>query len=285
MSQGGLFNPDNFGQGFFDNVDAECIAATVGLWKEVPDKTFAIVTYRDVKATPEDSNRVEYYSIGPTERFTPSPDGTRAVYEDGSKMNAGAKFAVFLRSLVNCGFPKSEMADDIRWLIGKRFHLASVEMDVRDDNSNFMKQRAEKAKKDGKDAPSGKPRAVIATKWWKGDEPDYPWKGKAAPGTSTPQAPKPNGSAGAPTPAAAPAQAAQGGADDAAAEAAIAGLLKTAGGSLNKRALPNKLFPVFKDADQRKSVIRLAGNNDWLGADSRPWMFDPASGDMMAKEE
>jgi hypothetical protein len=262
--KGGLFDPDNFGSGgFFDDVDATIVSAEVNTWGEAPDKCFAIVGLQKDAGEGEEPGepRIEYYTIGDLDKFTPSKDRTRPVYEEGAKINGGTKFALFIKSLIHSGFPKGSISDDVRFLIGVRGHFNLVPITIKADSKKFKGP-----KKEGGDGP----KVLIMTKLLDAKAP--------VTGTGTASRPAATGAAkSASAPAAAPAAA---GGNVAAEEAAVGVLLEklAESGELVKRNLPNLMFQNIKDVDVRKVAMKLVGDSTWLGSPDRPWKFDEGSG-------
>src|SRR5688572_86579 len=92
-----LFDPEGFGAGgFLDDVDCTIIEARVVNGADTPmteagDRTFLKVTFDPDNEDQE--SRDEYYGLGPIEKFTPSKDNKRVVYEAGTKINKNSKSA------------------------------------------------------------------------------------------------------------------------------------------------------------------------------------------------
>lgn len=259
-SKGGLFDPDNFGAGgFFDDVDGEVVSAEVNTWDEAPDKCFVILGLKKDEDGPDAEIRKEYYTIGDLDKFAPSKDHTRPVYDDGTKMNGNTKWAMLVKSLINAGFPKAKITDDVRFIVGVRAHFNLVSLNIKADSPKFKGKKKE-----------GGPSVLVITKLN---------DGPSASGTAPAAGKKANtATAGNTTKAVAPAAAAAGG--GAAEDKAIEVILEKLGesGELAKRNLPNIMFQNIKDVELRKVAMRLAGDSAWLGSEERPWQFDEGSG-------
>jgi len=253
----GLFNPENFSAGgFFDDVDGTIVTAEVGTWDEVPDKCFVTLGLRKDGDDEDTELRKEYYTIGDLDKFTPSKDHTRAVYEDGVRMNGNVKFALFVKSLINAGFPKSSIADDVRFLVGLRAHFNIVSLSIKSDSKNFKGKKKE-----------GGPTVLLVTKLL---DAAAPVAAKTAPASTKKPAQAPTSAA----PAAAD------GAEDTAVGVILNKLSET--GELAKRNLPNIMFQSIKDVETRKMAMKLASDSAWLGSEERPWTFDEGSGTLKA---
>lgn len=259
---GGLFNPDNFSAGgFFDDVDGTIVSAEVNTWDEAPDKCFVVVGLTKDEDGPDAEVRKEYYTLGDLDKFAPSKDRTRPVYEDGAKINGNTKFALLVKSLINAGFPKSKITDDVRFLVGIRAHFNLASMNIKADSKAYKGKKKE-----------GGPSVLLVTKLNDGAAPAAATKasGGAAKTASAPAAG--TAPAAASTAASAPAGAAE--------EAAVGVILEKLSetGELAKRNLPNLMFQNIKDTETRKVAMKLAGDSAWLGHADRPWSFDEGSG-------
>lgn len=255
----GLFNPDNFSAGgFFDDVDCTIVSAEVGTWDEAPDKCFVILGLRKDGDDADTELRKEYYTIGDLDKFAPSKDRTRPVYEDGVRMNGNTKWAMLVKSLINAGFPKTSIADDVRFIAGVRAHVNLVSLNIKADSKGFKGKKKE-----------GGPSVLLITKLLDTPAP-------VSEGTAKASAKKP---AQAPT-ATGTAAANNGAAEEEAVGVILAKLADT--GELAKRNLPNIMFQNIKDVEMRKVAMKLAGDSAWLGHADRPWSFDEGSGTLKA---
>lgn len=254
----GLFNPDNFSAGgFFDDVDCTIVSAEVGTWDEAPDKCFVILGLRKDGDDEDTELRKEYYTIGDLDKFAPSKDRTRPVYEDGVRMNGNTKWAMLVKSLINAGFPKTSIADDVRFIAGVRAHVNLVSLNIKADSKGFKGKKKE-----------GGPSVLLITKLL--DTPAPTGTKASAPKTGRPSAA---------APAAAPA-ASNGAAEEEAVGVILAKLADT--GELARRNLPNIMFQNIKDVETRKVAMKLAGDSAWLSHADRPWTFDEGSGTLKA---
>lgn len=72
----------------------------------------------------EGREHTEYYSIGDTTKFVPSPDGRKALpVVDGARFSANSKGIKLIASLVNSGFPEDRLADDLGVFSGTVGHV------------------------------------------------------------------------------------------------------------------------------------------------------------------
>jgi hypothetical protein len=72
----------------------------------------------------EGREHTEYYSIGDTSKFVPSPDGRRALaVVEGARFVQSSKGIRLIASLVNAGFPEDKIADDLSVFDGTYGHV------------------------------------------------------------------------------------------------------------------------------------------------------------------
>lgn len=279
-----LFDPEAFGAGgFLDDVDCVITEARVVSGHDTPmrdtdavSRCFMKIVYQP-DAEGSDS-REEYYAMGPLEKFVPSKDGTRVVYEPGTKINKNSKTAMFFGGLINAGFPKAQLPADgnVTFLEHLHCHVNAVPMpEMRSTTSKFTPPV-------GADGKPKQATVVIITKIL---ETLVGTKAQAQAATSVTSARKskavaagkPNGAAeGEPVPTPANVGDAEGATIE-----AILGLL------LDKSPVPKKLLPTemmtrITDAKLRTASFKLIGNPEWLGSDDRPWAFDPGKGELSA---
>lgn len=77
-----------------------------------------------VFADDEGREHTEYYSIGDTSKFVPSPDGRRALaVVEGARFVQSSKGIRLIASLVNAGFPEDKIADDLAVFDGTYGHV------------------------------------------------------------------------------------------------------------------------------------------------------------------
>lgn len=272
---GGLFNPENFGTGgFLDDVDCTIAEAGVVTQEALPFETDEDGCYLRVGYLIDDGNgevRNEFYGMGPLDKFTPSTDGKKVIVASGAKLGKGRKAALFFASLVNAGFPATDIPVDnsVGFLVGLHVHVNAVEMTLKGGGGSF------KPKKNA-DGSDKKPTVVCITKLLEK-------AGAKKAGTGTKAAAKPAAAGAAKAAPAAATAAPAAGEADAAVEAVIVTILGEAG-TLAKRLLPTKLMAAITDVPLRTKAFQLAGNAAWIGAETRPWGFDAGSGELSMNE-
>lgn len=253
------FDPANYSAGgFLDNVDAVITDAKVDTWEHAEGECFLHVAY-----TPEgegEEPHTQYYRIGTLANFTPSSDKSEAIPAPDAKINNKSGAALFFRALIAAGYPKAEMSRNVRTLIGLRVHLNALEQEeIKQDGKDFKGK-----KKDG-------PRKVVLPTKIHG-------RVAAGQGAST-SAPRPNGSMGAPTPAAV---AVDGNAEAAAVQAILDEIAANSGVAL-KRNLPTAMFRRISGNENtalRNAATKLCATDSWLA--QGPWQFDAGKGELRA---
>lgn len=256
-------NPDTFVQGgLIDDIDA--ILTSVRFTKfDYEGKSDAVLALKVNFATPDGEAHEQYYSAGDLKRFQPSDDGLRAVSVGGATcLVVSANASLFLTSIVNAGFPKNKLSDNVSVFDGTGVHLRRI----------AQAERKGLVKKEGDD----KQKTILVVEkilFQPGEKPTFTigtgtTLGKGAPAGA-------GKSVGAPA-AAAP-QAASGDLDEKT-TGYVLQVLTDNGGSFNKAVLPNALFKLLaaaKDPDQSK-ILNMAFKPDWIGSADRPWKLDEA---------
>ncbi len=257
----GSFDPTDHTQGgFFDDVDCTIVAAEIVAfdYQGTREPVCALgVTYRkDGNDDPED-DRIEYYNIGPMDKFVPSQD-KKFYLPVGAvmAMNKSCKASLYLQALREKGFPMASVAKGIDGLGGLHVHVNIVPMPKFKDEKGQEKEA----------------KILLVTKLLDGAAPAAAKGGKKAAGSGAAGGTKP--AAGASKPATT-AGASVDGAEDRA-TAVILGKLAENGGSMNKAQVPSALFAEIPSSEGalRNACIALSANPAWMGGEDRPWTVD-----------
>lgn len=264
---GSLFDPEGFGAGgFLDDVDCVISEARVvtGLDTPMKDTDAADGCFVKVVYDPDGEDqgpREEYYSLGKLDKFTPSKDNKRVVYEVGTKINKSSKSALFFAGLINAGFPKAKLPSDgdVTFLEGLHVHVNNVPM---------PEFKGKSKRDDGKDKKYP-PSVVLVTKILE----DKAGQRKATRAASGPVA-KPNSKVSETT--------AAGSANEEAEMATTMAILEIVKekGMASKRLLPTEMMERITDAKLRTVAFKLIGDMSWLGGEDRPWSFDAGKGEI-----
>lgn len=269
---GSLFAPANMTSGgFLSNVDAVIKDVKFGVHADTPfdplgkdeeDSCYLIVGFLPDDAE-DDTLRYEYYRMAVVSKITPSTDGKRAVFQDDVRLNKTTKAGIFFASLVNAGFPVSNLPADNSgaFLLDLHVHLDRVATDISGGGNKKPNARFK-----GKDEKSSFETTVI-TKILE------PLKG----GKKVATTPAATGGAKTTSTAAAPA-----GASEDTIKGVVVDIIMDGGGT-EKRLLPNAFMKKTDDKALRTEAFKVLGKDEWLAAG--PWAYDAGSGSLTANEE
>lgn len=203
-----------------------------------------------VFAVDEGEDQTQYLSCGKQFDGTPSANGkTVELNGKSTGFNENTNWIVFLKSLVDAGFPqdKLEETDDITILEGLEAHVMLVDAPKRSGIAQTRK---------GKDGTEYPIQNLVVDKIHK-----LPWEGKGAGA----------GNAGAGT-----------GTDNGASEYeteamdAIMTVLGASAKGMTIKELGAELFKLFKTHANRNQIIKLPYNAEWMA--QGPWSVDAKTG-------
>jgi hypothetical protein len=206
----------------------------------------------------------QHFSAGKLEHMVPTADGRgveAAVGSNKTGLNDNCNAALFLKSIVDMGFPEDkidEAGSSTEVFEGTNVHLNAV----------AQKKRA------GLAAHDDKVRTILLVTKIN----EFPWEsGQEAPASTKPAAKGKLATVPSKAPAAKAnaAPATNGGADlDDEAAAAILQVLEAEGGAVTKKMLGMKVFRVLGQSPNRSPILNLCGSDDFLGQEGAPWQFD-----------
>lgn len=254
------FNPDDAtAGGNLNDIDATIVKAEVVSFDyngkaEEPLCCLAL-TYLPDTAEDKDDVIVDYIKLGKMTELAPSKEGTRAVPITKTSFHTKSKIMAFFRAAVTAGVPKNKLSADVSVLTGLRVHLVTMEIPGEGTDKSGNKIKDSKLTFISKLLDTKAPAISGGTA-----KPAAAKKGAAAPAATA-----------APTPATT--TAAPEGAEDEAVNQTLA-ILGDKNGKVGKSSLPGEMFRRIKDTTTRNAVIKLVGNNDWLGNGDRPWKFE-----------
>jgi len=259
-------NPENFteGGGLIDDVDVTFKECGFEMFDYQGKSATPAPCLKIVLAVEEGDDAEQYYSMGSTQDWIPSEDGSQLVaVGKATAIRLSSNGGIFLKSLIDAGFPADKLGDDISILTGLQAHMIQVPAPAR-KGLKKTKEQEEREEKFG-------PKTILVVSEIKG----LPWETKAPVGKPKAKAPagKPAAApakAKATTKAAAPAPETSG--DDLTGEAttAILSILEAAG-TITKKELPAKLFQTLKADPNRNEIIKLVFNDEFLK--SGPWEY------------
>lgn len=252
--------------GILDDVDVVALEHSFELWDYGGNIDVPVPALK-IKFQTEDGNTVEQFlSAGDQKFFVPSDDGKRLVCVEGSKrrgLNETCNALMYLKSLVDAGFPEEKIGADVSELNGYKVHVNRIDAPKR---GGLLKTETKSDRK---------PTVLIVTRLHY-----LPWdeaaKVATAPAKTAPKtaaAPK----AAAAAPKAAPKTAPAVAAGDAAADAkkAILTVAMEAGGSIARADLTPAIFQFFaKDVAKRKVVMPLILKPEILEASDAGYSYD-----------
>jgi len=249
-------NPEDFAEGgLIDDVDVtfkECRFDTFDYNGTVDPPVPALKAVMEVD---EGDEATQYYSMGSPNDWTPSEDGCNLVaIGKATNIRMSSNGGVFLKALVDAGFPADKLADDISVLDGLQAHMIQVPAPKR---AGLKKRERE----DGREfADTVLVVSEIKTLPWEKSKP------KGAPATKKAGAKKTS-----PKPKAASKDTS--GSEDVEGKttALILGILESEG-TVAKKDLPAAIFREAKEDPDRNMMVKTSFDEKFL-ADG-PWTYE-----------
>lgn len=254
------FNPENFnegGAGLIDDVDLIVKQARFGQFDYGPTGKRPALIFAFV--TDEGESMEEPYSVGKATDWMPSDDGKQLLaIGQANGLHVSSKAGMFLKALVEIGFPGEKLGDDISILDGLKAHFIRVPDPERKGLQKTEKQ-LEREKKYGPPTTL-LPSAIVSLPWEKTKPvgaPKAAGKPKSAPKTEA-------------------APAADEGDIESNATNAVLAVLTDAGGEIKIQQLPGKILAKLKElgieAKEQTPTLRKAVDANFLKAG--PWVYD-----------
>ena len=260
MSQAASLNPDQFseGGGLIDDVDVTLVKARFVAFDYNGKSADGDVPCLKVDIQTEDDEIEQYYSMGKLVDWLPSDDGKQLLsVGSATAIRLTSNGGIFLRTLVDAGFPADKLGEDISVLDGLEAHMMQIPEPTR-SGIKKTKEQEEKEKKFG-------PKTILTVTainklpWEKAKTKKKP--GKAAK-TAKPKTTKKTKKEEADT-----------GSGDVESKVAefILGLLAEEGAAA-KKDLPAKIFADFKEDPDKSAMVKLAFDDEFLEAG--PWAYE-----------
>lgn len=206
-----------------------------------------------------DNEEIEqYWTMGSEKDWKPSEDGKQLLaIGSATGIRASSNGGIFLKSLVEAGFPADKLGEDISILDGLQAHVIRVPAPER----GGLKKEKEKKYED----------TILVVSEIK----VLPWEAKKPKGAP---AAKPKGAPAAAKGKSAVAPKAEVG-DELTQKATdtLLSILSECGGTLTKKEIPGKIFQVLKTDEDKNAVLKLAFSDEFLS--TGPWAF--ADGTLM----
>jgi len=263
-------NPEKFveGGGLIDDVDCTIESARFEefdyMGKATPVPALKLVI--DVAGESFD----QYYSMGNLQDWIPSEDGTQLLQAGkATSIRLTSNGGIFLKSLVDAGFPTDKLGEDVSVLDGLQAHMIQVPEPER-AGIKRTKEQLTKIEKFG-------PKTILVISevqtlpWEKGKPAGKKTAGKkAATNKAVPK--KTAAKKAAPKKTAAKKAAAPEEDGDIEAKATEWVMEMLADGDLTKKELPQKIFKAYSADGDKNAVIKLVFSDDFLNAG--PWDFE-----------
>lgn len=255
--------PESFASGgMFDDQDIRVVTARFEEfdYQGHADEPVCAIAVTMVATDDEDGDeRVQYYSIGPLAKFTPSADRKSAVpSKEGTGINKSTNGALFLANLVTAGFPVDRLtAGDLSVMDGCVLHVNQMAAPKRSGGKAGIVQ------KEG--ATILLPTKVVALPEETARK-SSKRAGKAQVAAGAPESASKASTASVTNGSGAPAAGAEDPSDTA--TGIVLGILASKP-SLSKTALSQAAF----QAGARGGVMALIAKTDWLADGDRPWGF------------
>lgn len=251
MSEAVSLNPEDFteGGGLIDDIDV-ILKENVFDMFDYNGTVQPGVPSLKITMDHEGDNVIQYYSMGSANDWLPSEDGKQLIaVGKAQNIRLSSNGGIFLKSLIDAGFPADKLSDDISILDGLQAHVIRVPAPKRPG--------LEKKEKKYEDT-------ILIVSEIKA----LPWEKKTPKGAPAKAASK--AAAGKKAPAKKE-EATEG--DDASDEATnvILAILADAG-SVSKKELPGMIFKTEKDNPNRNDIIKMAFDEEFLN--NGPWNYE-----------
>lgn len=259
MSKAASLSPEDFveGGGLIDDVDVVLKSCVFDMFDYNGKVVPGVPSLKVVLEMEDGEEATQYYSMGNSSDWIPSEDGSQLLaVGKATNIRMSSNGGIFLKSLIDAGFPAEDLGDDITVLDGLQAHVIRVPAPKRPG----IKRESEKKFEDTiliigdiialpgeKKKPAGAPKGAAKTKT----------KSKAK--TKAKAAPKEE-----------PAAEVEGDVADKA-TAAILDLLESEG-TVSKKDLPAKIFQTMKADPDRNAIIKIVFDDDFLS--DGPWDFE-----------
>lgn len=258
----GFLSPESFveGGGLLDDVDVTFKQVRVKSWDyngKVPAPVPALELTMEVEGV--EGDQVQYYSIGKGTDWQPSEDGHSVVaVGKATGITSSSNAAIFIKSMVDAGFPSNKIEDDVRCFEGLKAHMTRIPAPKRGVTPT--------PREDGKQFDS-----TILTV---GSIISLPWenKGKAtAPKGKPTTSPSPAGkTAATKTTASAPVSSDED--IDTVCTEVLIGVLTEKGEPISKAQIPGLVLPKVKDRKDRNKIVSRVFAEDFL--QNGPWTYE-----------
>jgi hypothetical protein len=200
----------------------------------------------------DDEEATQYYSMGSANDWIPSEDGSQLMaVGKASSIRMTTNGGIFLKSLIDAGFPVDKLGDDITVLDGLQAHVIRVPAPKR---PGLKRQNREDGKKfEETILIVGE---ILTLPWEKSKPKGAPAKKTAPKGKAKPKSkakPEPEGDV------------------NDAATMAVLSILESEG-TITKKELPSKIFQTEKENPDRNAIVKAVFDDAFLEAG--PWDYE-----------
>lgn len=252
-------NPENFveGGGLIDDVDVVFVECVFDMFDYQGKADPAPCLKITMECEDFDDPMEQYYSMGSANDWIPSDDGSQLVaVGKATNIRMSTNGGIFLKALIDAGYPADDLGDDITTLNGLQAHVIQVPAPKR--NLKKTKKQEEREEKFGpptilvvseivalpgeKKKPAGAPKKAAG-------------KGKAANGKKAAGKKTPEG-------------------DTSLNDKAITAIMEilSDAGTITKKELPAKIFQTMKEDPDRNAVVKVVFDDEFLA--NGPWEYD-----------
>lgn len=249
-------NPEGFveGGGLVDDVDVTLKENRFDVFDYNGTVKPGVPSLKIVMDLEDGEEATQYYSMGSPTDWAPSEDGTQLVaIGKATNIRLSSNGGIFLKALVDAGFPADKLGDDISILDGLQAHMIQVPAPKRPGIKK-------KAREDGREfADTILIVSEIKTLPWEKSKP------RGAPAGSKKTT---TGKGGTTKKKSAPASD-----DDAKRKTTLAILaILEEEGSIAKKDLPTAIFRNYKSDPDRNAMVKTAFDDEFLGGG--PWTYE-----------
>ncbi len=253
-------DPNDFveGGGLIDDVDVtfkECVFDMFDYnGKVVP----GVPSLKIDMVMEDDEEATQYYSMGSGNDWIPSEDGSQLMaVGKASSIRMTTNGGIFLKSLIDAGFPVDKLGDDITVLDGLQAHVIRVPAPKR---PGLKKQDRDDGKKfEETILIVGE---IITLPWEKSKPKGAPTKKAAPKGKAVPKGSAKSKGKAKPEP--------EGDVNDAAVVAVLS--ILESEGTITKKELPSKIFQTEKENPDRNAIVKAVFDDAFLAAG--PWDYE-----------
>jgi hypothetical protein len=248
--------------GLLDDVDVTLTSLSFVEWDYDGKIDHPVLAILAAMTDEEGAETNQYYSAGDLKRFQPSEDGKEAIAVGGSRgLNSNTNAGLFLRSIVDQGFPEDKITSRVDCFEGMNVHVNRV----------AQPKRSGLAVKKTQD--QFELTVLLVTKINR-----LPWEKAGKSGGATSKSPSSVRPTNVALPAATPGPTVAASPSDTdlldEAGSILLEVLASNGNSIPKSRIAMKTFKALAGNPNRSAILQLLANDEFLNQDNVPWAFD-----------